>query len=111
MQGSHGGEDVHVGLLGCNAVWSSALKIEAVCSTKTLVSAYQFTRRYKPEDQHQQQWIDTAQMKFPRKWLEVLKYQSINKRIRNELNIFNLNIKIRNIKTHWTHHDERTEPH
>jgi hypothetical protein len=31
---------------------SSALKMEAVCSSETLVSTYKSTRRYYPEDQH-----------------------------------------------------------
>jgi hypothetical protein len=67
--GSHGGEDIYVGLLGSNTVWtilrreiqtfrrnilspSSALKLEVVCSTETLVSTYKSTRRYYPEEQH-----------------------------------------------------------
>jgi hypothetical protein len=38
--------------LGCNAVWrASALKMEVVCSSETLVSTYKSTRRYNPEDQ------------------------------------------------------------
>jgi hypothetical protein len=48
--GSHGSKDVDVGLLDCNATWTwwiptfrrniltSALKMEAVCSSETLVS-------------------------------------------------------------------------
>jgi hypothetical protein len=49
-----GGEDV--GLLGCNAVWTcrtSALKMEIVCLSETLVPTYKFTRSYNLEDQHQ----------------------------------------------------------
>jgi hypothetical protein len=30
----------------------SVLKMEAVCSSETLVSTYKSTRRYNPEDQH-----------------------------------------------------------
>jgi hypothetical protein len=63
---SHGGEDVDVGLLGCNTVWTSRkippfqknilppspdLEMEAACS---LVSTYKFTWRYNPEDHHRQ---------------------------------------------------------
>jgi hypothetical protein len=55
------------GLLGCDAEWfcmwiptfrrnilppSSALKREAVCSSKTLVFTYTFTRPHNSEDQH-----------------------------------------------------------
>jgi hypothetical protein len=45
----HGGEDVDVGLLGGNAVWTCkvadlVLKTEAVCSSETLVSAFKSTR-------------------------------------------------------------------
>jgi hypothetical protein len=38
-------------LHGCRT-WSSALKVETVCSPETLVSTYKFTWRYYPEDQH-----------------------------------------------------------
>jgi hypothetical protein len=68
--GSRGGEDVDVGLLGCNAVWiwqhmnilppSSGL---AVCSSGMLVSSYKSTRRYNPEDQHQHVFLQ-----FAKKW-------------------------------------------
>jgi hypothetical protein len=30
----------------------TALKVEAVCSSKTLVSTYKSTKHYNPEDQH-----------------------------------------------------------
>jgi hypothetical protein len=62
-----GKEYVDVGLLGCSAVWTCtnvseeytasiflALKIEAVCPSKTLVSTYKSTRRYNPENKHTQ---------------------------------------------------------
>jgi hypothetical protein len=50
--GSHGAEDVDVGLLGSNAV--SALKMETVCYYETSESAYKSTWRYNPDDQHRQ---------------------------------------------------------
>jgi hypothetical protein len=34
---------------------SSGLKMEAVCPSKTMVSTYNFTLRYNPEDQHRHQ--------------------------------------------------------
>jgi hypothetical protein len=37
---------------GIQALLSSALKIDAVCSSETLVSVYKFTRCYNPEEQH-----------------------------------------------------------
>jgi hypothetical protein len=44
------------GLLGSNAVWTfrSALKMEAVCASETLVSTYKSTRRHYLQDQYQQ---------------------------------------------------------
>jgi hypothetical protein len=39
-------------LLGNNAVWSSALKMEAVCFSETLVSTYKSTQSYYSEDQY-----------------------------------------------------------
>jgi hypothetical protein len=69
MWGSHGGEDVHVVLLSSKTVWTcrqiptfrkkhncfklqySALKMETVCSSEMLVSAYECTRCLNPEDQ------------------------------------------------------------
>jgi hypothetical protein len=38
---------IDIGLLG-----SLGQKMEAVCSSKTLISTYKSTRRYNPEDQH-----------------------------------------------------------
>jgi hypothetical protein len=38
--GSHGGEDVEIGFLGCG------LSMETVCSYETLVSTHKSTRRY-----------------------------------------------------------------
>jgi hypothetical protein len=34
-------------------MWTSRLKMEAVSSSKTLVSTYKFTRHYNPEDHHE----------------------------------------------------------
>jgi hypothetical protein len=63
------GKDVDVVVLGCNAVWacrkiktflrnillsSLTLKMEALCSSETLVSTYKSTRSYNPEQQHRQ---------------------------------------------------------
>jgi hypothetical protein len=49
--GSHGGEDLDVVILGCDAVFpSSGLKMDTVCSSETLVSTYDSTRCYSPED-------------------------------------------------------------
>jgi hypothetical protein len=62
--GSHGGENVHVGRRSCDAVWtyrftdrritlqSSALKMEAACSSEMLVSTYMSARRCHPHDHH-----------------------------------------------------------
>jgi hypothetical protein len=43
---------IDFGLLGCNTVRSSALKVEEACSSETVVSSYKFTWRYNPGDQH-----------------------------------------------------------
>jgi hypothetical protein len=62
-RGSHDGENVDVGLLGCNAMRTcrqkpafrgnhAFLKMEAICSSKTLVLTYKFTQHYNPEDIH-----------------------------------------------------------
>jgi hypothetical protein len=34
--GSHGGEDTDVGLFGCDAVWTWALKMETECSLRNV---------------------------------------------------------------------------
>jgi hypothetical protein len=52
MWGSSGGEDVHGGVLCCDALWTSDLKTEAVCSCEMLVRTYKSTRRHNPEDHH-----------------------------------------------------------
>lgn len=52
--GSRSSEDVNVGLLGCNTVWTYAdINISAICSPETLVSTYKSTWHCNPEDQHQ----------------------------------------------------------
>jgi hypothetical protein len=43
----YGDDDV----LRCGAMWTSALKTETVCSSETLVFAYEFTKRHNPEEQ------------------------------------------------------------
>jgi hypothetical protein len=48
--GSHGGEDDDVVVLGCDV--TSALKMEKVYFSETLVSTYESTRRHNPEEQH-----------------------------------------------------------
>jgi hypothetical protein len=35
----------------------AALKMEAVCTSETLISSYKSTRRYNPEDQHREKAI------------------------------------------------------
>lgn len=51
--GPHSSENVDVGLLGYNAMWIY-LKMEAVCSSKMVVSTYKYTWYYNSEDKHQQ---------------------------------------------------------
>jgi hypothetical protein len=46
----HGGEDVDVGLLGCNAVLAEALKMETVCISEPLGCTSKSKRRYNPEN-------------------------------------------------------------
>lgn len=58
-------KDVDLGLLGCHVVWTfkeisntlneqtSALKVEAVCSSEMLLSTQKSSRRYNPEDEPQ----------------------------------------------------------
>jgi hypothetical protein len=61
ISNSHSGEDVSVGLLGCDTMWtsernilppSSGIKMEAACSSKTLISTYKSTQHHNPENQH-----------------------------------------------------------
>jgi hypothetical protein len=69
MWGSHGSEDINVGLLGSNNVWTcwqiptfqrnilpptSGPKMEAIYSSETSASSYKSIQWYYPEDQHEQ---------------------------------------------------------
>jgi hypothetical protein len=36
---------------------ADVLKMEAVCSSEMLVSTYKSTRRYNPEDRHEENWF------------------------------------------------------
>jgi hypothetical protein len=41
---------VDCSLLGCDDVQSSVFKMEAICSSETMVTAYKITRRHNPQD-------------------------------------------------------------
>jgi hypothetical protein len=53
IPGYHSGEGRGVCLLGCNVVWTPALKVETVCSSEILVPTYKSIRRYNLEEKHQ----------------------------------------------------------
>jgi hypothetical protein len=54
----------HVGLMGCCPVWTSALKMEVVCSSETLVSTYK-------TDIDTRQNVIFTNLSLPPSWVEI----------------------------------------
>jgi hypothetical protein len=62
--GSHSSEGVDAGLLGCTTFRAKDLKMEAVCSSKMLVSTYKSTWHYNPEEKHWRRIIQFIYFQF-----------------------------------------------